>query len=110
MRQAGILAAAGLYALQHNVARLHEDHQKARQVEQVLRNLSWVEHILPVETNIVIFKPAEEAMVKSLLLQLDKHQIKAVSMGRQMIRFVFHLDQSASDVDRLCTVLKAAHV
>lgn len=110
MRQAGILAAAGLYALQHNVARLHEDHQKARQVEQVLRSLSWVEHILPVETNIVIFKPAEEAMVKSLLLQLDQHQIKAVSMGRQMIRFVFHLDQSASDVDRLCTVLKAAHV
>src|SRR5690606_8722964 len=55
MRQAGYLAAAGLYALQHNVGRLEEDHRRAKQISEVLRQLPWVESIEPVETNILIF-------------------------------------------------------
>ena len=56
MRQIGILAAAGLYALDHHLARLAEDHQKAKDIEAVLHACSFVKSIVPVQTNIVIFK------------------------------------------------------
>lgn len=107
MRQAGTLAAAGLYALQHHVDRLADDHRKAKQAEQVLRNLPWVEDILPVETNIVIFRIREQLSSAALLQHLDQHNVRAVSTGRNMFRFVFHLDQSDADIDRLCEVLSA---
>lgn len=105
MRQAGILAAAGLYALQHNIERLADDHRKAKQVEKVLNTLPWIESILPVETNILIFRIREQLPATMLIQQLEKQGIKAVSMGRNLVRFVFHLDQSDADVDRLCEVL-----
>ncbi len=106
MRQAGILAAAGLYALQNNIERLSEDHLKAKQVEAVLQTLPWVEKVLPVETNIVIFKLNDETVVVSLLKHLEEHQIKAVSMGPKALRFVFHLDQSSEDIGVLCEELE----
>jgi threonine aldolase len=106
MRQAGILAAAGLFALRNNVDRLAEDHSKARQVEQVLLKREWVESILPVETNIVIFRVRENAVVPALLKQLEGEGIKAVSMGHNLVRFVFHLDQTEGQIDRLCEVLE----
>ena len=106
MRQAGILAAAGLYALRYHVERLVEDHEKARQVEQVLLRLPWVESVLPVETNIVIFKVSEHPGTVLFLRHLEEHHIKAVSMGHNLVRFVFHLDQSKDQVDRLCEVLE----
>ena len=56
MRQAGYLAAAGIYALDHHVERLAEDHAKARAFGDELRRLSYIDDILPVETNIVIFR------------------------------------------------------
>ncbi len=110
MRQAGILAAAGLYALQNNVNRLAEDHQRASQVEQVLRDLSWVDSIQPVETNILILKTRADLDMGIIIQNLDKHGIKAISMGKQLMRFVFHLDQSAEDINRLCEVLSGLKV
>ncbi len=56
MRQAGFMAAAGIYALDHNISRLKEDHIKAKQIGDVLSHCSFVKEILPVETNIVVFK------------------------------------------------------
>lgn len=106
MRQAGIIAAAGLYALENNISRLTEDHEKARQVERVLTQLPWVEKILPVETNILIFQTREEEMVAGLLSYLDSHGIKAVSMGKKLVRFVFHLDQSFEQIEGLCQILQ----
>jgi threonine aldolase len=106
MRQAGILAAAGLFSLKHHIKRLSEDHQKAKQVEQVLLKMTWVESILPVETNILIFKVKENPGAASLLMHLEKQGIKAVTMGQNLVRFVFHLDQSVEQVDRLCEVLE----
>ncbi len=105
MRQAGILAAAGLYALQNNIERLSQDHQKARQVEEVLRSLLWVENIYPVETNILIFKIRADLEMAELIRELEAQGIKAVSMGKHLMRFVFHLDQNMEDVGRLCEVL-----
>lgn len=55
MRQAGYLAAAGLYALQNNVGRLEEDHKRAKDIGNLLQQLPWIDKVEPVETNILIF-------------------------------------------------------
>jgi threonine aldolase len=70
MRQAGYLAAAGIYALDHHVQRLHEDHAKAKTLASTLRQLSYVEDVLPVETNIVIFELVKEVTPEAVLLHL----------------------------------------
>lgn len=110
MRQAGILAAAGLYALQNNIERLAEDHRKAKQVEKVLQQLQWVAKIIPVETNNLMFYTRDASMVPSLMAYLESHNIKAVSMGPKLMRFVFHLDQSNEQIVTLCEVLKDAKI
>ncbi len=106
MRQAGILAAAGLYALQNNVERLAIDHQHATQVASVLNELNWVEKVYPVETNIVIFQLGEQFAPSALMAKLDLAGFKASTMGGQLLRFVFHLDQSPQDVEYLCETLQ----
>lgn len=107
MRQAGILAAAGLYALKNNIERLSEDHIKAKMLAEVLQERNWVVRILPVETNIVIFELASEVSPSALMTYLETQGFKVSSMGSQLIRFVFHLDQNIEDIERLCEVLKA---
>jgi threonine aldolase len=54
MRQAGIIAAGALYALQNNIERLKDDHRRAKEVEQILASKSWIESVIPVQTNIVV--------------------------------------------------------
>ncbi len=105
MRQAGILAAAGLYALRNNIERLSEDHLKAQMISDALKTCLWVDSIYPVETNIVIFKLQAQTPPSQLLQYLEQHNFKAVGMGSQLIRFVFHLDQSFDDIERLGKVL-----
>ena len=92
MRQAGYLAAAGLFALRHNIERLREDHAKARALEQELRTLPYVTDVLPVETNIVIFSLDQGRSVDEFLRKLHGQGLRASSMGGQTIRFVVHLD------------------
>lgn len=92
MRQAGYLAAAGIYALDNHVARLKEDHQRARELAAVLRQLPFVEKIRPVETNIVIFDVMLPHTAPSFLKILEENDILAASFGPQTIRLVTHLD------------------
>jgi threonine aldolase len=106
MRQAGYLAAAGLYALEHNVKRLRDDHRKAKVLEGQLRSLPYVSTVLPVETNIVIFTLDERLATDSFLQQLQHQQVRALSMGRQTIRFVFHLDVSDAQLEALLAALR----
>ena len=106
MRQAGYLAAAGIYALDHHVPRLSEDHLKAKTLETTLQQLPYVESVLPAETNVVIFKLKEQFPMDEFLSYLQQHQVKAVSMGKQTIRFVMHLDISATLFDQLLGLLK----
>lgn len=106
MRQAGILAAAGHYALKNNIQRLSEDHLKAKMVADVLQEREWIVRLLPVETNIVIFELAPHATPATLMTYLESQGFKVSSMGAQLIRFVFHLDQSIEDIERLCEVLE----
>jgi threonine aldolase len=110
MRQAGYLAAAGLFALEHNVKRLQEDQRKAKALEAELRSLPYVSSVLPVETNIVIFKLHEPLSAELFLQQLQHQQVRALSMGRQTIRFVFHLNVSDAQLEALLGALRGIRV
>jgi threonine aldolase len=59
MRQAGFLAAAGIYALDNHIVRLKEDHKRASELGKALAKISWIESVMPVDTNIVIFSVAD---------------------------------------------------
>jgi len=107
MRQAGYLAAAGLYALQHNVERLADDHRRARQLGEALAAQSYVEFVLPPDTNLVIFKLRDAMPAADFLAYLEAQGIRAASFGPQMIRFVTHLDVDDAMVERVTQVLAA---
>jgi len=94
MRQAGYLAAAGIYALDHHISRLKEDHQRARHLGKLLEKLPFVTEVLPIQTNIVIFKLDEKMPSETFLKKLSENNILAVQFGKQTIRFVTHLDFS----------------
>ena len=106
MRQAGYLAAAGLFALEHNVERLSQDHAKAKVLESELRALPYVAEVLPVETNIVIFKLGEGMGTEAFLQQLQHQRVRASAMGPRTVRFVFHLDVSDAQLDELLQALR----
>lgn len=105
MRQAGYLAAAGLYALEHNVERLREDHVRARQIGEVLQGLSWVKGVAPVDTNIVLFTLAG-CTTKQVLGAMAEEGVRAVAFGPDSIRMVTHLQFTDTQLDRLLEVLK----
>lgn len=107
MRQAGFLAAAGLYALQNNIDRLEIDNKRASIIAEALSKKPFIESILPVETNIVIFKIKDEFLVENFLSVLQQHQIKAVSMGKNKVRFLMHLDITQNDFDTLLHVIES---
>lgn len=92
MRQCGYLAAAGIYALDHHIERLKEDHDRARRSAKKLSELSWVAEILPVKTNIVIFRVADHLHAKDVEIALSKKNIICLAISEQFIRWVFHLD------------------
>lgn len=92
MRQAGYLAAAGLYALQHNVGRLEEDHRRAKQLGQLLQQLIWVDVVEPVETNVLIFSLKPQFAEATLMDKLKQKGISISSLGKNKLRIVTHLD------------------
>lgn len=92
MRQAGYLAAAGLYALQNNVGRLEEDHRRAKQLSVFLEQLPWIEKVEPVETNILIFSIKPQYSEAALVEKLKQKSIFISSLGKGKLRIVTHLD------------------
>jgi threonine aldolase len=106
MRQAGFLAAAGSYALDHHRMRLKEDHQRAKILGETLRSLGWVHSIMPVDTNIVIFEVVPSTSPEAVLGRLREQQVKAIPFGPRHIRMVTHLDFSDAMLDRTVDVLK----
>lgn len=106
MRQAGYLASAGMYALDHHVARLTEDHKKAKQLGEVLSTQSYVKEVLPVHTNIVIFELVDGITSEQALEKLTEHNVKAVPFGAQEVRFVTHLDFTNEMLDQTIGILK----
>ncbi len=92
MRQAGFLAAAGIYALDHHIDRLKEDHQKATYIENVLNKTPWVKSIKPVKTNIIIFQTEDDLPASEVVQKLKAKGVNCSAFGNNLIRFVFHLD------------------
>jgi threonine aldolase len=92
MRQAGFLAAAGIYAFDHHITRLKDDHSHARRLGEILTKLSFVESIRPVETNIVLFRVKKKNGAPELVRYLKDHDIHALYLDPETIRFVTHLD------------------
>lgn len=109
MRQAGLLAAAGLYALKNNVTRLETDHYHARLLADALKGVGFVEEVLPQETNIITFRLSCEDSSQRFLRHLQANGVLALPMAKDMIRFVTHLGISKSQVDRTIEVLRAYH-
>ncbi len=105
MRQAGYIAAAGLYALENNVERLKEDHARARQIKDVLLKAHYVNEVKPVETNILIFSLNDNVEPAKFIDALDQQGIKAINFGGQLVRFVLHLDITQAMTDKVCEVL-----
>lgn len=105
MRQVGYLAAAGLFALENNVARLATDHQHAALLGKALSKSSYVKTVYPTETNIVIFDLMPEISVVSFLQKLEQNNIKAIQFGPNTIRMVTHLDVSEKDIEKVVSVL-----
>lgn len=99
MRQAGILAAAGIYALEHQVARLAEDHRHAQMLVAALQQKDFVGEILPVETNIIIFEVKGRFTAPGLSARLKQSNIHAIAISPTQIRLVVHLDISSSMVE-----------
>jgi len=106
MRQAGYLAAAGIYALDHQAERLRDDHAHARQLAVALAALSWVVNIRPVQTNILIFDLVSPRTPVQFLDYLKQNGVIASAFGPQTIRFVTHLDVTQGMVERSIEILK----
>lgn len=94
MRQSGVLASAALYALDHHVSRLADDHALAAAIGNVLTELAYVSEVLPVETNIVIFRLAGHIDDQAFIAHLAEHAVHAFAIGDNWVRFVTHLDIS----------------
>ena len=105
MRQAGYLAAAGIYALDNNIVRLKDDHKRAKALAEVMRNLPFIENVLPVDTNIIIFNLNDNLKPEDFVKKLATHNIKATGFGKQAIRFVTHLDFTDEMLDKTIEVL-----
>ncbi len=107
MRQVGYLAEACIYALENNVERLKIDNSRAKTTGDFLSRLSYVDHVRPVQTNIVIFEVKQDNLVEKLLSHLEKDQILATKFGHNAIRFVFHLDIKKEMMPKILSSLKS---
>ena len=106
MRQAGYMAAAGVYALTHHIDRLAVDHAHAKQLAAALEKKSFVQSIMPVETNIVIFNLDPALPAKTLALRLKELGILSIAIAPTQVRFVTHLDISPAMVEQTVAAIE----
>lgn len=106
MRQAGYLAAAGIFALEQNIKRLKEDHEKARQLGYALEKRAYVTRVLEVETNIVVAELSADVAPSAFLETLANVGILATGFGGQNIRFVTHLDVNSEMIAETISALE----
>jgi len=104
-RQAGMLAAAGIYALDHHVDRLAEDHDRAARLGRHVAQLPYVANMRPVQTNIVVFELSGADLAQRFIRALRDAGVRASLTGGAVVRMVTHLDLSDADIDRTCEIL-----
>jgi threonine aldolase len=100
MRQAGYLAAACRYALAHHVDRLPTDHVRAMRLASALKDLPFIDHVLPVMTNIVIAELRAGLRAPTVLQLLAQAGVRALPFGPSTLRFVTHLDVNDEAIER----------
>ncbi|MBX3255264.1 MAG: aminotransferase class I/II-fold pyridoxal phosphate-dependent enzyme [Chitinophagaceae bacterium] len=106
MRQAGYIAAAGLYALQNHIQRLKEDHVHAQQIARAVAQKKFVKNILPVETNIIIFELNDSITAATLVARLKEKGVLWYAIDVHKIRIVLHLDITASMVQQTIDIIQ----
>ncbi|MGZ0017111.1 threonine aldolase family protein [Yeosuana sp. AK3] len=110
MRQVGYLAAAGLYALDHHLERLKEDHKKAKEIGSILAQASYIKSVEPIETNIVIFELNAGIDENTFTKKLKDNNIHIIGMGGGKLRMVTHLDYTIAMHDYVLSTLKGLKV
>ena len=106
MRQVGILGAAGLFALEHHIDRMEQDHLNAKKLAYALADLPCFSlHLDDIHTNIVYFDVAAPLTVQEVVQALEDEQIYLIPTGPTTIRAVTHLDVSEQDIDKAIHVL-----
>ncbi len=105
MRQSGYLAAACIHALDHHVDRMRDDHQLAQSIGKILQELSFIREVMPVDTNIVIAQLDDSLSESWFLEELKKKDILAVPFGKNLVRFVTHLDFNQSHLDKFSEIV-----
>jgi threonine aldolase len=106
MRQAGYLAAAGIYALQNNIERLRQDHDHALRITAALNEKSFVGEILSVETNIIIFEVTNFYSPASFVAKMKEENILCYAISPTQVRMVVHLDITPSMVQKTIEVIQ----
>ena len=107
MRQAGYLAAAGIYALQNHVDRLAQDHQHAKQLAEALAKKEFVETVLPVETNIIIFSVKDRFTPVTLVAKMKEENIFWYAISPTQVRIVTHLDVTPEMIQKTIQAIDA---
>jgi threonine aldolase len=107
MRQAGFLAAAGIYALENNIDRLAADHAHARQIADAIAKKSFVKMLLPVETNIIIFELDDSITAPALVAKLKERDIRGYAISPKRVRLVLHLDITKEIVNKTIEIISS---
>jgi threonine aldolase len=105
MRQAGFIAAAGIYALQNNIERLAEDHAHAQMIGDALVKKQFVKTVLPVETNIIIFELNDTVTAPALVEKMKKENMLAYAIAPDRVRLVVHLDITKTMVGQTIDII-----
>ena len=105
MRQAGYMAAAGIYALQNNIERLEQDHKHAKYIATLLSKKDFIGKILPVETNILIFEVTGSYNATSFSDHMKKQDILCIAISPTQVRMVTHLDITPEMIVHLAHVI-----
>ncbi len=106
MRQVGILAAAGLYALEHNVSLLQTDHKHATLLAEELSRQKYIAKVIKPQTNIVIFDLEKDIEPAGFIEYMKINEVMVVQFGPQTIRMVTHLDISEEDVNAVVNLVR----
>lgn len=104
MRQAGILAAGCIYALDHNIKRLKTDNDNAKKIGDFLAGLPYVENVNPIKTNIMIFT-LKDGLATDFVKLLEENGVIASAFGERQVRFVTHMDFTEEMMKRLLEIL-----
>ena len=109
MRQAGFLAAAGIYALDHHVERLADDHARAQALGETMEACAYVAKVLPVDTNIVIAELADGYTPAAVLEKMAAAGLRGVAFGKKEIRLVTHLDFDDAQLAKAQEILRTLY-